>query len=365
MKSMNKKGSSKLKQMASKNVNTNLPKKPSSSLMTPGKMSIAPVARAKVVKTGGPKYKYLSNGDIVIHHREYIADISANSGTPSTFQATTFNINPGQSSTFPWLSSVASRFESYSFEALHFLFETEAPSSLGGSLILSVDYDSTDLAPLTKQQAMSYRNAVRSAPWEPCCHTSLLEDLKKLPTFYVRPAGIPSGTDVKTYDAGNLFVCTQNVTTASAVCGELYVEYIVRLMTPVTEPNATASGTYFSNSGMSNTTQFITGATTSGGLVISVLSGTEISISGFVNGAEYILAQDVVGTVVSPMAYTIGSTGTSVTSRNVVNSATTQGIIFNTFTAQSNTITFTSNSTFTTLTSNMLYVGQTGGSPGF
>lgn len=328
-----------------------------------GALSSVPSAYGKVTRTAGPRTRYLPNGDIIVAHREYVADIKATTGSPSTFQSTSYSLNPGQPSTFPWLSSIAGRFESYLFEDLCLLFETEAPSSLGGSVILSIDYDASDVAPLTKQVAMSYRNAVRSAPWEPCKHVSLREDLQKNKSYYVRPAGLPANTDIKTYDVGNLFVCTQNVTTASAVCGELYVEYVVRLITPITEPNSTQSGSIFASSGMTGSIQYGTAYTIAGGLVMTP-STTNLTVTGFIIGQEYSFAQVVNGTGLGSgvPSYT-GATG--ITGYSIANTATTFVITFATFTANASTITFGSMVTASTITANDVTIALMGGSPGF
>jgi len=105
-----------------------------------------------------------------------------------------------------------------------------------------VDYDAIDASPANKQQALAYRRSVRSAPWNDCCHTSVAEDLHKLKSQFVRAGALPANADLKTYDTGNLFVITQGVTTASAVCGELYVEYSLKLMTPIFEPGLSLAG---------------------------------------------------------------------------------------------------------------------------
>lgn len=172
------------------------------------------------------------NGDAIIRHREFVADITAGLGNPTAFDVTPYAINPGQALTFPWLSKVAANYESYQFDSLKFCYETEAPTSLGGTMVMTVDYDASDDAPVSKQQAMTYRSAVRSAPWNPSEHVSLMEDLRKSKTNFVRPGAQPPNTDIKTYDVGNLFLISQGITTPSAAMGELYVEYTVRLMTP-------------------------------------------------------------------------------------------------------------------------------------
>lgn len=199
------------------------------------KRKSAPIAQGISVRTQRPKMKTLPNGDCLITHREYIQDVVAGTGTPSVFSNTTIPINPGQRGTFQWLSRVAVNYESYNFEKLDFVYQTEAPTTLGGTLVLAVIYDATEPAAATKQQAMAYRSAIRSAPWFECKHVSRSEDLHKSKSSYVRPGSQPANTDLKTYDIGYLNLITQGVTTASSVLGELYVEYTVRLMTPVFE----------------------------------------------------------------------------------------------------------------------------------
>lgn len=202
-------------------------------MRTDQRFASAPVAKSVTTRTSKPEMKTRPNGDAIIRHREYVADVIAGVGTPTGFDLIALAINPGQAATFPWLSKVAANYESYQFDLLKFCYETEAPTSLGGTLIMTLDYDASDSAPTTKQQAMAYRSAVRSAPWSPCEHLSLMEDLRKSKTNFVRPGPQPINTDIKTYDIGNLFLISQGVTTPAAAMGELYVEYSVRLMTPV------------------------------------------------------------------------------------------------------------------------------------
>lgn len=324
----------------------------------------APVARQRIVKTGAPKMMTQRNGDCLISHREYIQDITANTGSPSTFQATQFVLNPGQVATFPWLSNVAKNFESYRFRKLKFHYETEAPSSLGGSLVQSVDYDATDAAPLTKQQAMAYRNAVRSAPWEPCCHTSAREDMAKQKSYFVRPGAQPANTDIKMYDTGNLFVCTQNVTTASAVCGELYVEYDVELLTPIWENLTGTSGSLQANgtAGQAAATPFGTSTINGVGQIQTTVNAATplvVNVSGLVVGQEYVAAGLITGTVMSGWTLT-GSAG--LTPKGGVslwdfNAAATIGQGCQSFTASATSGVLTwSNITATTVTDLSLWV---------
>lgn len=189
----------------------------------------APTNRTNIQRTGMPSLQYRANGDCAIRHREYISEIAGS----VAFTCTPVAINPGLSSSMPWLSRIANNFESYNFRSLRFAFETEAASTAIGNVILAVDYDATDAAPTTKTQALSYRAAVRSSPWVPCVHTSLREDLSKRKTYRVRSATIPANTDLGLFDVGTLHVITTGMASAANV-GELWVEYDIVLMTPKT-----------------------------------------------------------------------------------------------------------------------------------
>jgi len=255
------------------------------NMASQGAMATVGVAQGKVKKTSRPKMNTLRNGDCHIVHREYIQDLTAQNANPSLFNvAANLPCNPGQAGTFPWLSKIAANFESYKFNKLKFCYETEAPSSLGGTQVLAVDYDASDAAPLTKQQALAYRGSVRSPPWQNCCHTSLKEDLSKEKTYYVRTGAVPANTDVKLYDVGNLYAINQGVTTAAAVTGELYVEYDVTLMTPLYEQSAT-SGIMTAAAGTVASPLLNGVATGSIGITQAL---TVMTMSGLIIGQEYL-----------------------------------------------------------------------------
>jgi hypothetical protein len=233
----------------------------------------APVAQAKVARQQKPRFEARLNGDVMIRHREYLQDVSGS----VAFAATTVNVNPGLS--LPWLSSIAPRWESYRFDRLRFCFETEAPTTATGTLLLSVDYDASDAAPTSKQQAMAYRSSVRSAPWSNCCHDSAKEDLHKRLTYFVRAGALAANQDIKLYDVANLFVCTQGQA-STATIGELYAEYDVLLLTPQLSDVAVGQSFYaqWTNAAATNAAPF--GNTMVGNLRASLAStGTTTSVT--------------------------------------------------------------------------------------
>lgn len=278
----------------------------------------APIARGRVVRQNKPKTVPMPNGDILIHHREYIQDVQGS----VAFAASLLEINPGLPGTFPWLSTLARSYESYRFEKLSVMYETQSATTGAGKILLAVDYDASDAAPTTKQQAMAYRSSVSCPVWSDCEHVSLPEDLNKRKTYYVRNGALDANQDIKLYDVGNLFVCSQGGI-ASAM-GEIYIDYAVRLMTPQLGKAGVGQSIYGLFTGSVNSAPF---AAKSGNLPASVVStGTTTSISTwtFTQPWEGYVSTNVVGTTLSNVAPS--GTGTELELADVVNTAATQEV---------------------------------------
>jgi hypothetical protein len=193
----------------------------------------APVASSRSIQNAKPTFKTLSNGDCRVHHREYVQDI-ASSNTSLQFRLQTLSINPGLLASFPWLSGIAINYESYRFNSLRYIYEPIAPTSTSGSVMMAIEFDSLDDPPNTKQQLMTNRNSVRSAPWARVPMNTTQEDLNKRKSYFVRPDVPPAESDVRLYDTGYLMVASQAVAGISVPLGEIYVEYDITLMTPCT-----------------------------------------------------------------------------------------------------------------------------------
>jgi len=187
---------------------------------------------------------------------EYVGEISGS----DAFAATSYPINPGQSSLFPWLSQIAARFEKYRFHKLRFLYRTEKSSATNGTVMFAVDYDAADPLPANKAQLLQNEDKERKAPWQEFdlhCRGRNLIDTDGL---FVRPGSKPGGTDIKTYDMGQLIVATQGMADTSAV-GELWVDYDVSLMTPVLESSTAPVSTnvsLFQSNGAENVVSGVT-----------------------------------------------------------------------------------------------------------
>jgi hypothetical protein len=177
----------------------------------------------------------------IVTKDEYIGDVA---GTVA-FTTTQYAVNPGQKATFPWLAPEALQWEKYEFLKLRFYLKPEVTqyttNANSGKVILSFDSDASDPPPLNKQEAedvmpmadgMSYQQVDLNIP------KFILNS--HLDSFYVRPGNLPGGSDIKTYDLGNLFVSTIGQGGAVPNMMELRVEYTCKLMIPILENTAAA-----------------------------------------------------------------------------------------------------------------------------
>jgi len=188
---------------------------------------------------GGTRNQTTNRKKMCIEEDEYIGEVTGQA--TANFATTTYPINIGQAGTFPWASGVVkNNFEKYKFTYLEFYFKREvsefATAGTTGKIMLSVDFDAADGPPTTKQQVEDTDPHSDGMPSE---NIRLIVSPKYLNKMndghYIRPAGLPGGADIKTYDVGNLFVSTQGLTSPSTSIGELHVRYKCEVYIPVLE----------------------------------------------------------------------------------------------------------------------------------
>jgi hypothetical protein len=167
-----------------------------------------------------------------IVHRELIASVT---GSAIFTVASSFSLNPGLAASFPWLATQAAAWESYRFNKLRFCAYTRTSTSVPGSLMLVPDYDASDAAPASEQIASSYEDVEEDVPWKDVCVELRPAAMHALgPRKFIRTQALAANQDIKTYDAGTLFVCTVDGTAVN--WSKLWVEYDVTLFTPQLQP---------------------------------------------------------------------------------------------------------------------------------
>jgi len=198
----------------------------------------APAANGYIRQTSSASMRSTGKGNMIVTHREYIQDIVPDTETNNNvFQVlVSENINPGNQLLFPWLSAIATRFETYQFRALRFIYEPQCATTSVGTMSQVIDYDALDDAPQTKLQMMAYKGAVRSPPWFCSQFNAAAQDLRKMKEYYVRNTAQQGGGDARVYDVGNYFLAYEGPADNAGAAGELYIEYTVELKTPNLQP---------------------------------------------------------------------------------------------------------------------------------
>lgn len=252
-----------------------------------------------------------------ITHREFVQDIQMTVG----FAAGTLPINPARDVCFTWLADIASRYERYQFQKLHFCYEPRCSTITAGSVILAVDFDAQDAAPVTKQEAYSYSQTAQSSAWDECCLAIDPSILNNRGTLFCRPGAVPTGTDPKTYDLGNLLLCTSGGIVG--IVGELFVEYTLILSIPQLQSNV-QSGSYINAVGVSTAVPFGTGPLALTGLLDATLTSTFFT---FLQNWKGILVLTATGTGLATC--TITGTVVETVLSSVVNAGlTSQTIVY-------------------------------------
>lgn len=173
----------------------------------------------------------------VISHREFIADVVGS----TDFNIKRYPVNPGISTTFPWLSQLASSYQEYKLEGLIFEFVSTSATAVSstntalGTIIMTTDYDSTDPEFVDKKEMEAYQYTVSGVPSVNHIHPiECAPDQNVLTNQYVRSIHddvSDLSKPINFYDRGQFYIATQGMQAPSTI-GELWVSYKVKLMKP-------------------------------------------------------------------------------------------------------------------------------------
>jgi len=197
-------------------------------------------------KTGSQvPFMHSTDESIVFRHREYISEITSS----SAFTAYTYDVNPGNSGLFPYLSTIASAFQQYRFRGLVFEFKSSGATALVsgtntamGVVMMAARYRADAPAFQSKQELLNDM-------WSASCRTSedmLLPiecDPKENPISIQYVRGNTFTGDQKMFDLAKLVVATQG-SQASNIVGELWVSYEVEFRKPQVAPTGGVLATY-------------------------------------------------------------------------------------------------------------------------
>lgn len=184
---------------------------------------------------------------VVIRHREFIDTIES-----STVFAlsNSYQLNPGNSTTFPWLSTIANSFQEYRFKGVVFHYVPTSGMAISGtspslgSVMFQTSYRSNDTPPASKSELLNEYWSGEVVPSETMVHPIECNPAENpFNVQYVRRGDLPAGDNQLFYDLGVTHVCTQGQLAAGNTLGDVWVTYEVELKKPIVASNVTSSTT--------------------------------------------------------------------------------------------------------------------------
>lgn len=166
---------------------------------------------------------------------EYIGEFLV-PAAPTAFNLNSYPLNPGDASTFPWLSRVARLYQKYKFEQLIFEFRSNtsdyAASGPLGTVVFSPVYNVLADTPQTKQQMEAFAHAVSTKPSNSVmCGVECDEREDNIRWYYVRA---PSAEATQFTDPGRFLAASQGLPSSSGnSLGELWVHYTIKFDEPI------------------------------------------------------------------------------------------------------------------------------------
>jgi hypothetical protein len=185
---------------------------------------------------------------IVVRHKEYLGEIR---GSATFVVRSSYELNPGNSSTFPWLSGVATHFQEYKIRGLVFHYVPTSGTAVSstdaalGSVMLQTSYRSNDSAPTSKVEMLNEYCSNEAVPSEPFAHPVECDPRENpFNVQYVRSGAVPSGDSKLLYDLGVTHVAVSGQQATDKVLGDLWITYEIELKKPILESNVTSRTDY-------------------------------------------------------------------------------------------------------------------------
>lgn len=181
---------------------------------------------------------------VVLRHREFIAQVRGSQGFAVQ---DSFQLNPGNVKTFPWLSSIAASFQEYKFKGIVFHYVPSSGSAVAstnaalGTVMLQTSYRSNDTAPSSKSELLNEYWSGECVPNDTFAHPVECDPAENpFNVQYVRSDDVPTNDSQLLYDLGVTHLCTSGQQADGFTLGDLWVTYEVELKKPIVASNVTS-----------------------------------------------------------------------------------------------------------------------------
>lgn len=191
---------------------------------------------------GPPAIVNLGKGEAtVVSHREYIGDLITgplDGSGGSAFTLLEYNINPGTTTLFPWLSEMATLFQFYEMNGMILELKTAASNYAAnmalGTMFIATNYNSLDNAPVNKIELLNMEFSTSSKPSESQMH--LVECARQYTVqdkLYITSDSNYKGGDPRLYNLGTSFIGSYGCPVAETHIAEIWCSYEVSLYRPI------------------------------------------------------------------------------------------------------------------------------------
>ena len=177
--------------------------------------------------------KFNKGKSFTVTHREYVGNLAGS----TDLQVVKLRVNPSDTVTFPWLSTIASSFEKWSMKSMKVEYVKNCPSITEGYIFLYPDYDVNRPAMTKESDFLNTMDAVDSSAW---VNANLVIKPGKFSqtkgdTYLVR-SPFQEYKDYLLYDPVNIYVGTAGTGDLPSL-GRIYITYTIELKIPDPESN--------------------------------------------------------------------------------------------------------------------------------
>nr|QRI44182.1 MAG: capsid protein [Cressdnaviricota sp.] len=173
-----------------------------------------------------------AEGGTIIRHREYLGPI-VTSSVAGQFNIVSYPLNPAQSLTFPWLSTISQNYEEYKPNGLMFEFRSTASDAIAsstnlalGQVMMCTQYDPTDPEFNTDIELLNYSWAQSGKVSDNVQHYVECDPKQSpLSHLYTRTGTEASPSDLRFSDFGRFSIATSGLQGTSVQIGQLWVTY--------------------------------------------------------------------------------------------------------------------------------------------
>jgi hypothetical protein len=250
------------------------------------------------VSSAGPSHQ---QADAVVVKEELVALVSGS----TTFAATQYALQPANATSFPLGYVEAQHWTEWSCDRMEYEFiptvSQYATQGQIGEVVGGFDYNAANAAPTAMNQIQAMDWAGGGIPAERWCLKLQPRMINRADPKYIRTGTLPSGDDIRLYDGGNFWFCTNGCTNNNQI-GKLVVRYYFRVRKPTLLNAAGGGGGSSSIAFFQSTTPESAGATT----VAKQLAVATASVNT-------LAAVNTAGSIVPPAGTYVVTAGVSVT----------------------------------------------------